>query len=225
MEGDNVYLSSERMPWYQGPSLIQVLDGMKPEETEEKSLRFVVQDVYDIDSDKITVGRVEAGILRTGNELIFQPSELRGKVNKIIMYPEELAQAASGDSVGLQIDCKPSRGDVAGLSDNQPIAVTRFLGEVALLEGNLSKGDKLEMKCGTKRARCEVAEIHQRINSETGEVMGRNIDRIEENEAATIVFKSESAVVEPFAEIPELGRFILTRGQKNIGAGVILENG
>ncbi len=81
------------------------------------------------------------------------------------------------------------------------------------------------MNCGTKRASCEVAEIHQRIDSETGEVIGRDIDRIGENEAATIVFQSEPVVVEPFAEIPELGRFILTRGKKNIGAGVILESG
>ncbi len=225
MEGDNVYLSSERMPWYRGPSLIQVLDNTKPEETGEKPLRFVVQDVYNADSGRITVGRVESGTLNTGDELVFQPSNLKGRVNKIVMFPKEVAEAAAGDSIGIQVDCEPSRGDVAGLHSNQPMAVTRFLGEVALLEGTLNKGDKLEMKCGTKRASCEVAEIRQRIDSETGEVIGRDIDRIGENEAATIVFRSEPVVVEPFSEIPELGRFILTRGKKNIGAGVILESG
>jgi translation elongation factor EF-1alpha len=68
-----------------------------------------------------------------------------------------------------------------------------------------------------------VAAIRERINSETGEIMGKSISQIEENEAATIVFKTEPLVIEKFAEIPELGRFILVGGKKNIGAGVVLE--
>jgi elongation factor 1-alpha len=68
-----------------------------------------------------------------------------------------------------------------------------------------------------------VQEIRERINSETGEVMGKGTERIEESEAATIVFKAEPLVVEKFSEIPELGRFVMSRGGKNIGAGVVLE--
>ena len=79
------------------------------------------------------------------------------------------------------------------------------------------------MKCGTKRARCRVAEIRERINSETGEVVGKDIEQIGENEAATIIFQTEPMVVENFTEMPELGRFILARGKKNIGAGVIIK--
>jgi elongation factor 1-alpha len=100
-----------------------------------------------------------------------------------------------------------------------------FLGEVALLEGTLSRGERLEMKCGTKRVDCLVLEIRERINSETGEVMGKGVEQIGANEAATIVFQTEPMVVEKFSEIPELGRFILAKGGKNIAAGVILEKG
>ena len=223
IEGDNVYQPSERMAWYQGPTFIQTLDAIEPEEIGWKPLRFVVQDVYEVDSEKITVGRVESGVLKIGDELVFQPSGVKGKVAKIKVFPVEVAEAGAGDSVGIVVACQPARGDVAGHPKNLPTAVDSFLGEVALLEGILSSGEELEMKCGTKRTRCQVAAIRERINSETGEVIGKSISQIEKNEAATIVFKTEPLVIEKFSEIPELGRFILVRGKKNIGAGVVLE--
>jgi translation elongation factor EF-1alpha len=52
--------------------------------------------------------------------------------------------------------------------------------------------------------------------------MNKDIDRIGENEAAVIVFKTEPMVIENFSEMPELGRFILSIKKKNIGAGVVL---
>jgi small GTP-binding protein len=223
IEGDNVYKPSGRMAWYQGPTLIQALDEIEPEEIGWKPLRFVVQDVYEVDSEKVTVGRVESGTLKIGDELVFQPSGAKGKVAKIKVFPGEVEEAGAGDSVGIVVACQPGRGDVAGHPKNLPTAVDSFLGEVALLEGTLSSGEELEMKCGTKRTRCQVAAIRERINSETGEIMGKSISQIEENEAATIVFKTEPLVIEKFSEIPELGRFILVSGKKNIGAGVVLE--
>lgn len=104
-----------------------------------------------------------------------------------------------------------------------PVPVERFLGEVVLLEGTLARGDQCELKCGTKRTRCQVEHIKERISSETGEVMAHDPQSIGENEAATIVFKTEPLVVEKFSDIPELGRFVLARRGKNIGAGVVLE--
>ena len=223
MEGDNIYKPSTNMPWYQGPTLIQVLDGITPEEAGVKSLRFVVQDVYQVDSEKIVVGRVESGSFKKGDELVFQPSGGKGKVSKISVFPGEVEEAVTGDSVGIVVSCESKRGDVAGLPENPPTTVTRLLGEVVLLEGTLSKNTEVEMKCGTKRAKCRVVEIRERINSETGEVVGKDIEQIGENEAATIIFQTEPMVVENFTEIPELGRFILARGKKNIGAGVIIK--
>jgi len=223
MEGDNVYKPSPRVQWYQGPTLIQALDGMEPEELAEKPLRFVVQDVYLVDSEKITVGRVESGTLMSGDELVFQPSGVKGTVEKIKVFPGEVPGAKSGDSVGIVVGCEASRGSVAGHLGKIPIPADTFLGEVVLLEGTLKRGDELEIKCGTNRTGCLVQEIKERISSETGEVIGKNIAEIGENEAATIVFKTGPLVVEKFSEIPELGRFVLARGAKNIAAGVVLE--
>ncbi len=221
-EGDNIYKKSNRMPWYQGPTLIEALDKVELHK-ETKPLRFVVQDSYTLDNEKIIVGRVESGSLKKGDRVVFQPSGTAGTIQKIIFYPDEIEQAVTGDSIGIVTDCSPVRGDVCGPEDNPPHVSTQFLGEAVLLDENLKKGETIELRCGTKRARCVVKALHEKLNPETGEVIGKSPDHISEHEAATIVFTSEPIVVERFSDIPELGRFILVRG-KNIAAGIVLDS-
>ena len=221
MEGDNIYKPSGQMEWYGGPTLIEALDSVEINK-EVKPLRFAVQDTYDVDSEKVVVGRVESGTLRKGDDVIFQPSGIRGKIKKIKVFHDELQQAEEGDSIGIVLDKEIKRGDVCGLVETPPVPVKEFLGEAVLLEKNLSKGDTLELRCGTRKVNCKIKEIREKINSETGEVMEKQPLAIGEHEAATIVFATEPLVVEKFSDIPELGRFVLVKN-KNIGAGVVLE--
>jgi bifunctional enzyme CysN/CysC/sulfate adenylyltransferase subunit 1 len=223
MEGDNIYRPSERMKWYEGPTLIQVLDRVQVSK-ELRPLRFVVQDTYSVDSQRVVVGRVESGTLRRGDNVIFRPSGVKGKIKNIKVFKGELEKAEQGDSIGIVIDKEVNRGDVCGLVEAPPVPATEFLGEAVLLEKSLKKGDKLELRCGTARTGCEVKEIREKINSETGEVVEKQPAEMSENDAATIVFATEPLVVEKFSEIPELGRFVLVKG-RNIGAGVVLETG
>jgi elongation factor 1-alpha len=156
--------------------------------------------------------------------VVFQPSGVRGIIEKIRVFEGEIQEAEEGDSIGIVIDKEVKRGDVCGLVEAPPVPTEEFLGEAVLLENNLRKGDGLELRCGTARASCEIKEIRERINSETGEVVERYPTAISENEAATILFATEPLVVERFSDIPELGRFILAR-DKNVAAGVVLEAG
>lgn len=223
LEGDNIYKPSGRMGWHRGPTLIEALDSVKLPPKEVKPLRFVVQDNYTVDSDKVTVGRVESGIMRKGDEVIFQPSGARGKIEKVVIPGGELEEAETGDSVGIIATCEPKRGDVCALVGDSPTPTQEFLGEAVLLEKNLREGDVLRLRCGTRNVECRVKEIKEKINSETGEVMERRPAEISESDAATILFATEPLVVEKFSDIPELGRFLLVRN-RNIGAGVVLES-
>ena len=222
IEGDNVYKKSEAMSWYSGPTLIEALDTIRPAKIETKPLRFVVQDNYTVNSDRIIVGRVESGILHKGDEVVFQPSTVKGKVEDIRVFNGKLEKAQAGDSIGLVIDCNPNRGDVCGLITDPPVASNQFTGEAVLLNNYLRQGEILQLRCGTRKVRCEVKQIQERINSETGVVIEKYPQQIRQHDAATIVFATEPLVVEKFSNIPELGRFILIQ-DKNIGAGVVLE--
>jgi len=223
IEGENIYRRSEVMDWYEGSTLIEALDTVIISQ-ENKPLRFVVQDVYEVEGETVIVGRVEAGRLSNGDEILLEPSGVRGWIEKIMVFGSELEEAKTGDSTGVVItnsgDVK--RGDVAGTVENPPLPREQFLGEAVLLDKNLKKGEKLELRCGTARVRCVIREIKERINSETGEVIAEYPEEIHEHDAATIVFATEPLVVEQFAEIPELGRFVLVKNGKGIGAGVVL---
>ncbi len=222
MEGDNIYNSSQNMDWYDGPTLIETLDSVELE-TENLPTRFIVQDIYDVDGEKITVGRVESGALDVGDKIVFQPSNIKTKIEKITKYQEDLAHAEKGDSVGLSVEPPPQRGDVCGVESNPPVAVTKFLGETVLLEDKISRNDKIELRCGTKRVQCKILEIREKIDTQTGEPLEKNPDSIGQHESATILFETdEPIVVEKFSEIPPFGRFILVKG-RNIAAGVVLE--
>jgi len=209
------------MDWYQGPTLIEALDEVKLSK-EVKPLRFVVQDIYPVDSNEVIVGRIESGTLRKSDEVVFYPSGVKGQIEKIKIFQDELEKAEAGDSIGIIATCEPKRGDVCGLVANPPISTKQFLGEAVLLDSNLSKGETVELRCGTQRVKCQIKDIREKINSETGEVMEKHPNQINEHEAATILFATEPLVVEKFSDIPELGRFVLVR-DNNIGAGVVLE--
>nr|CBH38736.1 putative sulfate adenylyltransferase, subunit 1 [uncultured archaeon] len=223
MEGDNVYKYSEQMKWYDGPTLIDALDGVTLK-GKEKPLRFAVQDIYKVEDEETIVGRVESGILRRADNVVFEPSGVKAKVENINVFEGELAEAKAGDSIGIIINGGVvKRGDVLGLVEKPPKPTNAFLGEAVLLDKNLKKGEVVEIRCGTAKVSGEIKEIREKIDSETGAVFESNPEEINEHDAATIVFATEPLVVEEFAEIPELGRFVLVKANKNIGAGVVLQ--
>lgn len=179
--------------------------------------------IYKVEDEETIVGRVESGILRRADNVIFEPSGVKAKVEKIKVFEGELAEAKAGDSTGIIINGGVvKRGDVLGLVEKPPKPTNAFLGEAVLLDKNLKKGEILEIRCGTAKVTGEIKEIRERIDSETGAVLESNPEEITEHDAATIVFATEPLVVEKFAEIPELGRFVLVKANKNIGAGVVL---
>ena len=222
MDGDNLYRKSKEMDWYGGPTLIEALDGVT-QEVKEKPLRFVVQDVYVVEGEKIAVGRVESGTLRKEAEMLFEPSGIRTKIEKLKVFEGELEEVTAGDCIGFHVGEEVKRGDVGGIVENPPVPRDEFLGEAVLLGKNMKKGEAVELRCGTAKVRCEIKEIKEKIDSETGEVREENPEEINEHDAATIVFATEPLVVEKFVDIPELGRFVLVKNGRNIGAGVVLD--
>jgi len=222
MEGDNVYRKSSRMNWYTGPTLVEALDSIQVER-KQKPLRFVVQGIYPASSEELILGRVESGTLRKDSELIFEPSGAKGKLRKIRVFEGEKDMAEEKDSVGVIFTGKARRGDVAGLLDTPPHPVDEFIGEAVLLIDSLREKDTLQLKLGTAKVYATIEKIKGKIDSETGGLIEKNPEKINAGEAAIIHFSTQPLVVEKFSEVPELGRFVLVRNNRNIAAGIVLE--
>ena len=76
LHGDNVFKKSDRTPWYNGPTLAEVIDGfLPPEKPTTLPLRLPIQDVYSITGvGTVPVGRVETGIIKPGDKVVFEPA-------------------------------------------------------------------------------------------------------------------------------------------------------
>ncbi|MDR0621874.1 MAG: sulfate adenylyltransferase, partial [Deltaproteobacteria bacterium] len=99
--GQNVVKPSESFSWYNGPTLIEALDGLRPAPEEEKDLRLPLQDVYKFDDRRILAGRIEAGRVRVGDEVAITPG---GKLTKAVALAAWLErdlkpEASCGESV------------------------------------------------------------------------------------------------------------------------------
>ncbi len=86
--GDNIASRSERMPWYEGPTVLGILDGFEaPRSDEELPFRMPVQDVYKFtrlgDTRRIIAGTVASGSLRVGDRVVFYPAGKSSRVRSI----------------------------------------------------------------------------------------------------------------------------------------------
>jgi bifunctional enzyme CysN/CysC len=153
--GENVAVRGAATPWYDGPTVLEALAAVRrvPPPV-ERALRIAVQDVYRRDGERVLVGTLAGGTLRSGQELHVLPAGERATVRRIVRWPEGLVQHASaGESVGVILDGDRfvRRGDV--LADARtPAAVARELDlEVFWLHARPPRaGETLRLKCGAQ---------------------------------------------------------------------------
>jgi sulfate adenylyltransferase large subunit len=226
-EGDNVARRSDKMPWYQGPTLLEQLARFKREEQDgNASLRFPVQDVYKIGDKRILAGRVERGTVRVGQDLVFMPGGSRAKVKSIEVFLKDgLQEASEGQSIGLTLD-KPlfvERGQVAFPAGDERPPVAQVQAKVFWMRPEPLKMDEpLVLRCATQSVEIKAIRIDRRIHSATLEVLQENASTLGENEVGEVVITTRTPViVEPLTLGGELGRFVLTRQDDVVAGGIV----
>jgi sulfate adenylyltransferase subunit 1 len=125
-EGDGIAKLTEKIAWYQGQTVLDVLDDFEKEKPAiDKPFRMPVQDVYKFtnmgDSRRIIAGTVEAGSLKVGDEVVFYPSGKRSRVKTFEGFNTPPINAASvGEAVGFTLDEQIyiTRGEIATKGEN-----------------------------------------------------------------------------------------------------------
>jgi elongation factor 1-alpha len=229
-EGDNVFKKSDKMLWYTDLTLIDTLDNEVTEPTSpvDKPLRIPVQNVFKMGEEEIIVGKVETGVLRTGDDVLFKPSSITGTVLSIEMFGEKKDKAIPGESIGFRVNCGCSnlkRGEVCSNMKNPASVSKNFEAEVALISDlDINSSEKLLMRCGTAEVECEVNKIIQRVDSSSGVVIEESAKSIKSGEAGSVKFISSLPIVlERFSELPQLGRFILIKENRIVAIGIVTD--
>jgi len=230
-EGDNIAEESENTPWYDGEILLEALNALpEPQPPTDTSLRLPIQDVYTISGiGTVPVGRVETGMLNTGDNVSFQPSDVGGEVKTIEMHHEEVPQAEPGDNVGFNVrgigqdDIR--RGDVCGPADDPPTVAETFQAQIVVMQhpSVITAGYTPVFHAHTAQVACTVESIDKKIDASSGEVTEENPDFIQNGDAAVVTVRPQKPLsIEPSSEIPELGSFAIRDMGQTIAAGKVL---
>ncbi len=225
--GINIATLKDEMPWYNGPTILDMVDQFeKKPPPDHLPFRFPVQDVYKFDERRIIAGRVEAGKLKTGDRVIFSPSNKQAVVKSIEAWsvPEKPTVATSSESIGFTLDEQifVERGDVCTLTDQLPIVSTTFDANVFWMgKRNLEKGRKFIIKLNTQEVECEVIEFKKAIDASTLETL-TNQDYIAKNDVAELTLRTRNPVAfDLFGSCATTGRFVLVDEYDVCGGGII----
>ncbi|AAY80065.1 translation elongation factor EF-1 subunit alpha [Sulfolobus acidocaldarius] len=231
-DGDNVTHKSTKMPWYNGPTLEELLDQLEiPPKPVDKPLRIPIQEVYSISGvGVVPVGRIESGVLKVGDKIVFMPVGKIGEVRSIETHHTKIDKAEPGDNIGFNVrgvekkDVK--RGDVAGSVQNPPTVADEFTAQVIVIwhPTAVGVGYTPVLHVHTASIACRVSEITSRIDPKTGKEAEKNPQFIKAGDSAIVKFKPiKELVAEKFREFPALGRFAMRDMGKTVGVGVIID--
>jgi elongation factor 1-alpha len=230
--GDNLIKLSDNTKFYKGPFLLEALNGLKlPQKPTNLPLRVPVQDVYTISGvGTVPVGRVETGVMKKDDKIIFQPAGVAGEVKSIEMHHEEVPEAFPGDNIGWNVrgvskkDIR--RGDVCGHVDKPPMVAKEFKAQIVVLQhpSAISVGYTPVFHCHTAQIACTLTAILAKLDPKTGAVKEQNPAFIKAGDAAIVmVTPSKPLVIERVKEIPQLGRFAIRDMGQTIAAGMCMD--
>ncbi len=230
--GDNVLNRTDATSWYNGPTIFESLDSLKPpEKLTDKPLRIPIQDVYSISGvGTVPVGRVESGVLKVGDKIIFNPAGVAGEVKSIEMHHEAIPQAEPGDNIGFNVrgvsknDIR--RGDVAGHPDSPPTVVRDFTAQIVVLQHPtaITIGYTPVVHAHTAQVACQFIELQKKIDPRTGQVKEENPQFLKTGDAAIVKLQpTRPMVIEKVKDIPPMGRFAVRDMGMTVAAGMVLE--
>ena len=230
--GENVTKASAKISWYKGPTALGGLETFtEPEKPIDKPLRIPVQDVFSVTGvGTVPIGRVETGVLKVGDTIVFEPAGKSGEVRSIEMHHEAMQRAVPGDNIGFNVrgvskaDIK--RGDVVGHPDKPPTVASEFTAKIIVLAvpTELTPGFAPLFHCHAAHVPGRFEEILQKIDPRTGAVVEEKSKALQKGDAGLVrVVLNKPIVIERASEIPELSRFAVRHGGQTIAAGMCID--
>ncbi|MEP6571589.1 MAG: GTP-binding protein [Gemmatimonadota bacterium] len=232
-EGDNIARHAPAMPWYSGPTVLDVLDRFPTEAPPiHKPFRMSVQDVYKFtkqgDDRRIVAGTIDTGVVRVGDEVVFYPSGKKSRVKTIEGFNRpEATMASAGEAVGftLQEQIYVSRGELATVGgQTRPKVTTRlkvslfWLGRTPMVK----KRDYI-LKIGAARVPCRLEELHRVIDASDLSASSDKVQIGRNDVAECTLVLNRAMAVDLADEIAATSRFVIVDDFEIRGGGIVRE--
>jgi sulfate adenylyltransferase subunit 1 len=227
LRGDMVVERGGHLRWFQGPTLLEALEAIDgPAADTSLPFRFPVQYVTRNGGSRRYLGRVAAGVVQVGAEVVVLPSRRRTRVSRISVLDTELGAAVAGDSIALQLEDEldVSRGDMIAAPGAPPFAVKTFDANLCWLsEEPLAPQGRYLLRQTTRTVKARIPAVHYLFDVrdlQREQVQGDV--RMNEIVHATVVVQ-QPIFVDAYATGRATGAFILIDEATNqtVAAGMV----
>ncbi|MBL6633059.1 MAG: 50S ribosome-binding GTPase [Thermoleophilia bacterium] len=227
LEGINITQRSDKLPWYPGPTVLEVLHDLDRLIAEE-AFRMPVQWVTRYDEGGADVralaGRITSGTVRVGDEVVALPGGKSATVSAIDVLgePRDMASAPLSVALHLATDIDVSRGDVMAPVADPPQVATRVKVTIAWLdEAPLTAPARLEVRQSARLVPAIVEQLHERLDLDA--MKHEQADALEANDLgiATLLL-AQPLVVQPYAANREMGSMVLVDPGSNRTVGAVM---
>lgn len=218
LHGDNIGGHSVRMPWYDGPSLLELLETIRIEPVQVADFRMPVQWVNRPDqSFRGFAGTVCGGHAQVGNEIVVQPGAHRARIARIVTADGDLAEATVGQAVTLTLDREVdvSRGDVIADAARPAPEADQFAAHVLWMgDESLLPNRSYWLKIAARTVSARVTSIKHKVDVNTQARLAAH--RLQLNEVGYCNIDLDHPIAfEPYETNPTLGGFILIDRHSN----------
>ncbi|MEE2710385.1 MAG: sulfate adenylyltransferase subunit CysN [Gemmatimonadota bacterium] len=229
LHGDNVVERSDRMPWYQGQTIMEILEDVQVlSDRNMVDLRFPVQYVVRPHQDyRGYAGTVSSGMVRPGDEVLVLPQQIRSRVKSIVTFDGEMEAAFPPMSVSLQLEDEVdvSRGNMIVHPKNVPHAERHFEAMMVWMsETPMSPDGRYLIKQGTHGGRVSIDHMEYKIDVDT--LHKQSAGHLGLNEIGRVALTSVRPLFfDPYRKNRQIGSFILSDYFTNhtVAAGMIID--
>jgi bifunctional enzyme CysN/CysC len=230
LHGDNLANRSAAMPWYTGPTMLECFDGFAKQPAKEAlPLRMPLQAVYKFtsrgDEARIFAGRIDAGTVKVGDEVVFSPSNKKVRIRAIEGFntaPRTTIGAGWSTGFTLSEELYLTRGEVMSHAVHAPLVGTRFRTNLIWLGRKpFVQGRDYKLKLHTVAVPVRLAKIHKVIDaSELGSDLAKQ--EVGRHDVADVELEVKSPIAfDLIGDSEATGRFVIVDGYDVAGGGII----
>ncbi|AHJ76761.1 sulfate adenylyltransferase subunit CysN [Kosakonia sacchari] len=227
LEGDNVASQSAKMPWYSGPTLLEVLETVEIQRVvDTQPMRFPVQYVNRPNLDfRGFSGTLASGVVKVGQRIKVLPSGVESTIARIVTFDGDLQEAAAGEAITLVLkdEIDISRGDlILDAQETLPAVQGASLDVVWMAEQPLQPGQSYDIKVAGKKTRARVDGIHYQVD--INNLTQRQVETLPLNGIGLVDLTfDEPLTLDAYQQNPVTGGIIFIDRLSNVtvGAGMV----
>ena len=226
LDGDNVVTRSTRMPWFQGPSVLEYLENVPLDVVKEDGpFRLPVQYVIRADGSRGYAGQIVSGAISVGDEVLALPSGRKARVARIPSFDGELNEAFAPMSTSIWLDdhLDVSRGDTLVDPNRPPKAARAFRAKIVWMsEVPMAANRPYLIKHASQTVCANIVDVHSRLD--INKLSEEPTEELKLNDIGIVSIETHRPIFcDPYSQNRNTGSFVVIDPMTNLtlAAGMI----